>query len=175
MRPPSAHRNGGFTLAEVIVAVMIFGLAATVLGRAVSDAMRAYGMARHGGADTYVAEQVRQHVLTLPSRSQIEDGGELEVPVLRRASADATETTTEMVRVRWEAELFSTNLLDVFRIDLGIRLETGDNRESMEQSLLAYRPAWTEADDSARLIEAKEEAFSERLTARGELEEGGAE
>ena len=169
----SASAKAGFSLAEVVVAVLLFGLAAAVLGQSVSNALRGYAVSRQSQSNPVRLYEVRNHVLGLSNRSQIEAGGEIEIPVVRRREQGDT-VETEMVRVRWEAEVFPTRLLHVFVLEVRVNFESGGEADRAEQRLIAYRPAWADSEEQGNLIDAKEEEFKERQETRGfnETEEG---
>lgn len=161
----------GFTLAEVVVAVLLFGLAAAVLGQAVSDSLRAYAMSREAVSASDSETHVRRHVLGILSRSTLEEGGEVEVPVAIRKQ-DSEEVETEMVKVRWEAEIFPTRLLDVYVLRVTMRLEGGSDVGEVTHDYIAYRPSWAKQDEVDSLLESKEKEFRDRLSARGGIESG---
>lgn len=168
-----AHRQHavGFTLAEVVLALLIFGLAAAVLGQAVTETLRAVSKANRHEPLGYPIYRVRTHVMAMPTRAEIEEGGELEVPVSHQSKETGT-AETEVVRTRWEAEIFPTGLLDVYVLELTINFESADiGPDSYEARYMAYRPGWGDSDETERLLELKEETFKERLTARGIVED----
>ncbi len=169
------RRRSGFTLAEVVVGVLLFGLAATVLTQAVSNSLNAYYLSRLENPLGYPMQRVREHVLGLTGRTAVEEGGEIEVPIAIR-DEDGGAGRTEVMRVRWEAEISATKILNYFVIELTATLESGDNSANAVESIfMVYRPFWTDPDEEERLIEVKEEEFADRLTTRGVTEEGEEE
>ncbi|MBC2596154.1 prepilin-type N-terminal cleavage/methylation domain-containing protein [Ruficoccus amylovorans] len=163
---PSFPRRAGFTLAEVVVATVLLGLAATVLGRTVSDAMRAYSMTRLSNPYSYALRHVRQEIMEIPSREQLEEGGTIEVYVPNPGGSDKSETTIA-VSARWEAEIYPTRLLNVYVVELDISFEAEGEAESFQRRITAYRPNWADAEENSTLLQAKEKEFELRLAARG--------
>ncbi len=163
--------RSGFTLAEVVVALIIFGVAAVVLGQAVSDTLRALTQSNRRDPLSYPVYRVRTHALALTTRDLVEEGGELEVPIAKR-NKETASVETETIRIRWEAEVRPTNLLNFYLLELTIRLESGGmGTDQLETQYMAYRPGWSDSDEMERLVEQKEETFKERLSARGITEE----
>lgn len=160
------EKKRGFTLAEVVVGVLILGLVITLLGRAVSDALSAYRMSYTEDKSLYALQEVRQQILRITSRSEVEEGGELEVPVLVERERDET-TQTRLVRIRWEAEVKPTRLLNVYIIEASIRLQEDSGTDLREARYVVFRPNWDEDGEQERLEESKEEEFRERLSNRG--------
>lgn len=165
------HSRAGFTLAEVVVGVLLFGLAATVLTQAVANSLNAYHLSRLEDPLEYPMQRVREHILELRSRTELEEGGEIEVPVAIRDQNGGT-ARTEVVRVRWEAEISPTKILNYFIVDLSANLESGGNTsDAVETRIMVYRPFWSDSEEEDRLIEVKEEEFKDRLATRGVTEE----
>jgi len=154
------------------VGILIFGMAAAVIGRAVSDALNAYSLSNLGDSTSYPMYRIRQHVLAIPNREEVEKGGEIEVPIAIRGEEGEVDET-EMVRARWEAEILPTRILDLYVLDLRANLQMGANdAQSLEERYTVYRPSWQDTEESEQLLQAKEEEFQDRLEARGETQDG---
>lgn len=154
----------GFTIAELLVALAIFSLAAVVLGRTVVDSLQSL---ERGSRDPYheVMRAVRQEIRSLPSREALEAGGEMQVPFL---VATERGLETEVARVRWEAEIAPTPVLNVFAVELTVFVEGGEQSSvRREKTLYIYQSRWVDPEEQRAILEAKEEEFSERLEARG--------
>ena len=136
-----------------------------------ADALHSHSLARTGESLDYPLYRVRNHLLALPTREAVEEVGDLEVPVAIRDSEEDTDRTV-VVRTRWEAEVFPTRLLDLFVVEATVTFE-GEEADAAKReiSLTAYRPAWSESDESERLVETKEEEFADRRLARGVSED----
>jgi len=172
MRFRKTPRCAGFTLAEVVLGVLLLGMTTALLGRAVADSLRAVESARYHEPNGYPIMKVRHAMLRLPTRAQVEEGGELEVPTIRASQREGDQTETLMLRARWQAEVKPTRLLNVFQVALEIDIEGGENEaEKVESLIFAYRPGWVDAQELESLLDAKEEEFNDRRTARGETVE----
>lgn len=161
---PGPRASRAFTIAELLVALAIFTLAAVVLGRTVVDSLRTL---EGSNREPYheVMRSVRQEIRDLPSREALEAGGEMQVPFLVSTERGLE---TEMARVRWEAEIKATAVLNVFLAELNIFVEGSDGGNIRQESTLyIYRPVWADSDEQRAILEAKGEEFSERLEARG--------
>lgn len=165
--PIGIKPSGGFSLAEVVVALTLFTLAAFVLGRTVVDNLHVLYLNR-GFDEGYVLEAVRREVLTRTSRSALEEGGEMEVVTPRRGAVEREETENRTVRVRWEVEILPTKLLDVHSILAEVRTQDGDDAAVYPFQLFVYRPGWSERETQMQLEEVKGQEFRRRSEARGE-------
>jgi prepilin-type N-terminal cleavage/methylation domain-containing protein len=155
MRQPAFRR--GFSMAELLIALTLFALAAYVLGRAAMDSLHSLARPPIYEHNQRILNEAREAVFAARSRSELEAGGEREVALMVRTE-DGTDTET--VRVRWEAE------------DLTIRVEGGEESQQLiEERFFAYRPAWVDAEEQEQLVSAREEFFRELREARGEQEE----
>ncbi|MGZ0655274.1 hypothetical protein ACWPKS_06675 [Coraliomargarita sp. W4R72] len=168
-------KTKAFTLAEVVVGVLLLGLTAAVLGQAVSNALRAYTQTQLTNPYEYPVKRVRDHVLQLRTRALVEEGGELEIPITHgtQREGDTQETTT--IRARWEAEVHSTRILNVYQVELSVDFQGGSEQAlKTESKIITYRTTWSDPDEFEQLIEAKEEEFKDRQSARGEIVEDDA-
>lgn len=167
MRQP-AFRSG-FSMAELLIALTLFALAAYVLGRAAMDSLHSLARPPIYEHNQRILNEAREAVFAARSRSELEAGGEREVALMVRTE-DGTDTET--VRVRWEAEVMPTRVLNLFAVDLTIRVEGGEESQQLiEERFFAYRPAWVDAEEQEQLVSAREEFFRELREARGEQEE----
>lgn len=153
-----------FTVAEMMVALTLFALAAVVLGQAVNYALQSLEASRSTTDSNPFHEEVRRHLLALQSRSAVEAGGDLEFPVVSR---DDGVARTTMVRLRWEAELHDTPILNYVQVTYSFSSQAGQ-AEAGEGSFYAYRPAWADPEIQQRLLTAKEAATREKRELRGE-------
>lgn len=159
MRLFKSRAQKGFTLAEIVVAVALFALYATVLCQAVYYGLQALAATESKMADiTPVIALVRQEVLPIMTIEELEEGGEIAI------GGDET--------VSWVAEVFPTTLLDFYVIELTIRLPSDMTEEQeLVERLMVYRPAWSGNYDRDGLKELKAERLREFLAAKGGLEE----
>ena len=122
----------GFLLVEVLIALAIFGLCATMLVSGTFNVMRFL----RDFEDTRERDQdlqfVRAEILSLADREELEDGGEIE--------------TLSLGTVQWELDdLETTELLDVYLVTLRFEWSDTDQVEAGEREVSAYvlRPTWS--------------------------------
>jgi hypothetical protein len=124
----------------VIVALFVFGVAASVLAAAYVNVLNAIDNVKTDQQFEQEIALVRSHILLEADRDRIEEGGDLPTGTMGDATWTATVTPSETVA-------------DLFRVDIEIRMTgAGDNpQERMrEQTLWVLRPDWsepTERDD----------------------------
>lgn len=126
-------RSGAFTLIEVLVSLVIFALAAVVLGTAYVNVLLNYdAMQRHGTERSEIA-QARAEVLAEPDRYEVERGGEIPF--------------TSGGMLRWEAKVREMPLADLFRVELSLEMTPGGKGSArrQEETLLLLRPTWSDA------------------------------
>ena len=139
----------GFSLIEVVIAVAIFGAAATVLTLSFTNAL----LARERSVSNDLLEAdiraVRMQLLLEPSLEDAEDGGQFE-------TLNSEEAT-------WEATIEPTNIVDLFKVEL--RLEFSKPPEGLpgEHTEILYllRPTWSESDERSDLLQEKREALED--------------
>lgn len=151
--PPSSsahsHPQPGsaraFSLIEVVIAVAIFGMAASVLLSAFTNAL----LARERGVSNDQLNEdiraVRMQLLLEPNFEDAEDG-------------DTYETLSSGLAT-WEAQIEPTNIVDLFRVEL--RMDFTDPPEDLPQNhqetLFLLRPTWSESDERSDLLQDKRE------------------
>lgn len=126
-------RMRAFTLIEVLVSLVIFALAAVVLGTAYVNVLLNYhNMQRHGTERSEIA-MVRAELLAEPDRARVERGGE--VPL-----ADGG-------MLRWQAKLEETSLADLFQVELALEIAPGGQAplRREHEAFLLLRPTWSDA------------------------------
>lgn len=120
---------------EVLLAFMIFVIAFSLLSGTVYNVMKARMMLEENRTRDMDTRLVRQHVLQLTDRDEVEAGGDVE--------------TLAHESLNWNAEIETTPLLDLFKLTLRIEFPDADE----EQTLFVLRPGWTEASDRSTLLE----------------------
>jgi type II secretory pathway component PulJ len=168
-KPLRLRHRYGFSIAELLIALTLFALAAFVLGRAAMDSLNTMVRPAIYNHSQRILNEAREAVFSTQSRSELEAGGEREIALMTRGE-DGTDT--ENVRLRWEAEVFPTRILNLFAVDLTLRIEGGEERQQLiEERIFAYRPRWVDAEEQEQLLNTKEDLFRELREARGEQEE----
>jgi general secretion pathway protein I len=139
---PGTARAGAFTLVEVLMALMIFTLAAVVLGSAYVNVLNSYEVVSRGMTANDDFAFARQIVLTEPDRQKVEDGGEFQ--------------TTDGRIARWSVDIASTTIADLFNVAFSCELfEPGQSRpEKRSETFMLLRPTWS--TDPAERGELKE-------------------
>ncbi|MDO8540831.1 MAG: prepilin-type N-terminal cleavage/methylation domain-containing protein [Opitutaceae bacterium] len=147
------RRTDGFTLLEVLMALVIFALAAVMLGSAYVNVLNGYEVAARGlGRDEDVAF-ARQQVLAEPDRQKVEDGGEFDTADGRRA--------------KWSVEITSTNIADLFNVAFTCEIPNPGRAEPLRvvQNFVVLRPTWSiDAGERGKL---KEESKTRILELQG--------
>lgn len=148
-----APRSRGFTLLEVLMALVIFALAAVMLGSAYVNVLNSYEVAARG---TLVNEDfafARQLVLSEPDRKKLEEGGEFDTADGRHA--------------RWSVEITSSNLADLFHVAFTCELSDPGRGEPLKQvqAFTLLRPTWS--IDAAERTKLKEETKTRILEMQG--------
>jgi general secretion pathway protein I len=129
--------RAGFTLLEVLMALVIFALAATVLAGAYLNVLNSYDIVARGNAGDADLAYARSVVLTEPDIEKLQKGGEFD--------------TTDNRHVRWSVEINPTTTADLFTVNFTCELtdsSTGDPRKITETFTL-LRPTWS-IDPAAR-------------------------
>lgn len=144
MNPPAPrHRDRarpGFTLLEVLMALVVFGLFAVVLGAAYINVLGAYEIAGRGTARDDNVRFARALLLAEPDREKAERGDDFEAG--------------DGVRVRWHAKIEPTDTADLFEVTF--TCEATDPRAARPnppttQTFMLVRPTWAEGGDSEKL------------------------
>ena len=156
----------GFTLAETLVALVLFAAAAVVFCQTVLHArMALQGVDIHEPVHSHV-RWIHHDVLRILDRGQLEEGGEIELaPRVRRTAAGEPDAEPERTSARWSAEVRPTAVLDVHEVTLTVEfLHGGATEEEIEIHYYVFRPDWYEADAREALLLEKRE-YWERLSA----------
>ena len=131
----------GFTLVEILVSLLLLTTALVVLAEGYVNTLNAL----RGGEDEKAFELdvafVRERILQVSDRKTLEDGGTLE--------------TLSSGAAVWEAEITSTNILDVHRLSLWIEFIDLDTVHFQE--VLVLRPSLSDPVEREDLLQDKRE------------------
>ena len=139
--------RSGFSLIEVVVALAIFAMAAVVLTDTFVNALLAREKGVGNDARNRDIRAVRMQLLLAPDREAAEDGEIYET--LSNGSAS------------WEAEIDSTNVVDLFQVQFRIEFSEPqeDQEKSYSETLYLLRPTWSESDERSDLLQEKKSAL----------------
>lgn len=129
----------GFTLIEVMVAVVIVVMSAIMLGTAYINVLQGYENAKRAtGTNTEVAF-AREILFHIADLDQAEEGGDFQ--------------TVEGGTVDWRATIEPTEVADLFTVILEVQLPPDDQgeRETVEEQFRLLRPTWSEDADRDQL------------------------
>ncbi|WP_414661307.1 prepilin-type N-terminal cleavage/methylation domain-containing protein [Horticoccus sp. 23ND18S-11] len=143
-------RCGAFTLVEVLVALVVFAMAAVVLGASYLNILNSYEVVSRGVLVNEDFAFARQQVVNEPDRKKLEQGGEFE--------------TTSGARLKWTVEITSTAMPNVFTVAMECELSdpTGLAPTKRTQTFTVLRPTWVidvaerdklKADIKTRILE----------------------
>jgi general secretion pathway protein I len=146
----SARFRSGFSLLEVLVALMIFGLAAVVLGSTYVNVLNSYEAVSRGNTRDEDVAFARAQLLAEPDRAKVEAGAEFEA--------------AEGRRVRWTATLASTTLPDLFTVTFVCEISDnskGGDSQKTTQVFTVLRPTWSDAVEKSQLRQAVQDRIAE--------------
>ena len=152
-RKAPRNRLSAFTLVEVLVALVIFAIAAVGLGSAYVNILNSYEVAARGMRVNEDFAFARQLVLTEPDRKKLEEGGEFDTATGHRA--------------KWSVEITSTKMPDlyqvVFNCEIADPVRAQPDRQS--QTFVVLRPTWN--IDAAEQTQLKQEVKERILELQG--------
>jgi general secretion pathway protein I len=128
---PTWRGRHAFTLLEVLMALVIFALAAVVLGSAYVNVLNSYDIAARGTVVDVDFAYARQIVTTEPDRTKLEQGGEFDTSGGRHA--------------RWSVEITATTMPDLFNVAFTCELSDPSRPEPQKvtESFVLLRPTWS--------------------------------
>jgi general secretion pathway protein I len=132
----------GFTLVEVLVALVIFAITAVVLGAAYLNVLISYQRAGRDTGDDLDVTYARQELMTQPDLPTAQAGDQFE-------DADGRQ-------VKWTADVEPTTTADLFTVTMTcVVTASGRNLpRTVTQTFMLLRPTWSEPTDRAELRQA---------------------
>jgi general secretion pathway protein I len=148
-KPSKRGRAAGFSLIEVVVAMALFALAATVLTNSFVNTLLARQRAQSGEGREADLRAVRLQLLLEPDREAAEEGSEYE--------------TLAGGRAVWRAEIEPTDIVDLFEVRLAVEFtEAADEAERDHgERLFLLRPTWAEGAERSELLDEKRRALQD--------------
>lgn len=127
-------RRRGFTLLEVLAALMIFSVAAVVLAASYLNVLLSYDAVSRGAQVGEDFAFARQMLINQSDRKKVEEGGDFQ--------------TANGRRVTWRAEIHATEVPDVYQVAFTCEIEETGKPEpdKLTQVFRVLRPTWSAAD-----------------------------
>lgn len=143
------RRVAAFTLVEVLIAVAIFAMAASVLMSAFVNALLSRESAAKYDLLNADIRAVRMQLLLEPNLEDAEDGNEYE--------------TVHSGEASWKARVEPTDVVDLFQVGLSIRFSEPPEGlvADYSEKLYLLRPTWSESDERSELLQDKREALED--------------
>jgi general secretion pathway protein I len=142
-------RRRGFTLLEVMIALVVFALAAVVLGSAYVNVLHAYDLVQRGSQRDEDLRFARSQLLTEPDRKKAEEGGNFDLPGGRQ--------------VRWHAAIETTSTADLFQVTFTCEIaETGTGApQNVTETFMLLRPTWADPVENGKLRQETRDRITE--------------
>lgn len=129
----------GFTLIEVLVALLVFAIAAAALGSAYVNVLTAYDTVQRGGQNQEDVRFARSQLLAETDRKKAEEGADFESPGGRH--------------VRWHAEIENTAMPDLFQVSFTCEITDSGlaGTQTTTETFVLLRPTWGDPVDNGKL------------------------
>lgn len=151
----TGNQREGFTLVEVIFALLIFALFAGVLSATVVAALNARAITREDPSREEDVRHLLRMVRTIADEETLEQGGEVE--------------TLHSGLVRWEAEYEPTETVDLFDVRVTLDFEDAEGGPiTRVETLRLLRPFLSDEAERDSLLQEKKSGL-ETLRATGGL------
>jgi general secretion pathway protein I len=161
MQPPrqdaevKAMRDG-FTLLEVLVALIIFAVAAVMLSSAYLNVLNSYIVVGKGMENLQDIALARQELLEQPDLTTAQAGDSFDTPVM-----DASKPRTH---VKWTADIEPAGTTDLFNVTFTCVVTTDDPatpQKTFTQAFTLLRPTWSDPVDEKSLRQAAVQRIAE--------------
>ena len=140
---------GGFTLIEVLVALVIFAFSGLVLASSYVNVLSAHQAALHREDDASDRRMIREAVRMQSSLDKLIAWNELPLPDDRTA--------------RWKATLTPTTVADLFDVSVDIELtDKAGRKQTITETCRLLRPTWSQPADRDTLRAAARSKLAQR-------------
>ncbi len=149
MNDSPTRSAAAFTVIEVLVALMIFTLAAVVLGNTYVNVMNAYQVAARGVDRNRDVRFARAAMLAEPDREIVEKGGDFDAGNNRRLT--------------WKASIEPTETADLFTVTFECEISAPDMKqpERTKEVFRVLRPTWSKDDERGKLRAAAKDRITQ--------------
>jgi prepilin-type N-terminal cleavage/methylation domain-containing protein len=139
---PHPRRHGGFTLIEVLMALVIFTLTAVVLGGAFVNVLSSYELAERANATDVDVSYARSQLLALSDLQAAENGAEFD--------DDDGQTIRH---VKWTAEIDPQDTTDLFSVTFTCTITEPAAARPLKtvETFMLLRPTWSDPTTQSTL------------------------
>jgi len=139
---PRRPVSRGFTLLEVLVALLIFLMGAVVLGSSYVNVLNGYDLAQRANANTEDIGFARALLLAEPDHDKAEQGGDFD-------SANHRKVT-------YHAQIDPTQTADLFAVAFTCEIDdpTATKPEKVTENFMVLRPTWADPTTNTALLAA---------------------
>lgn len=142
-----AKQKQGFSLIEVLIALALFAICSNLIASAFINALLARERDPSSTYQDIAINTVRRQLHLEKNFDDAEEGGTL--------------TLLEKGEASWTAEIYPTDIIDLFECRFDIEfLETDNpNQATYSETLYLLRPTWSESDERSSLLQEKKDAL----------------
>lgn len=136
----SRRRTDGFTLIEVLVALLVFSMASIVLVASYLNILNAYRATNQGLEEDRHVQFCRQELMKISDVTTAQAGDEFDTP--DNPPVEASK------HVKWTADIVPTATTDVFTVTMTVVVTGGggDPQQTVDTFTL-LRPTWSDPTD----------------------------
>ena len=139
---PRRPVSSGFTLLEVLISLLIFVMAAVVLGSSYVNVLNGYDLAQRANERHEDIEFARAQLLAEPDHDKAEQGGEFD-------SANGRH-------VSYHAQIDPTQTADLFAVAFTCEINdpSAKKPETVTENFMVLRPTWSDPTTNSALLAA---------------------
>ena len=140
----------GFTLLEVLISLLVFVMAAVVLGSSYVNVLNGYDLAQRANARNEDVEFARALLLAEPDHDKAEQGGEF-------GSANDRH-------VSYHAQIDPTQTADLFAVAFTCEINdpSAKKPETVTENFMVLRPTWSDPTTNTALLAAAKAKIAKR-------------